>query len=282
MDRRRLIRKLEAASGGPVLVIAASWRADIATDLDIAAARGVADLVDDLDTDHLTVVYAARGGDAAFADSVARSLRARNIRFDLALPTLVTAAGSLLALASERVRIHPHGGVGAYDAGPLRNRQPEMSHALYDDIPALGGIRYEHDPALPTRLAAGMRERRLSRELAQRLVVNDADFDALSHLRLGYDLGLDAAQLTAAGFNAETWDEPALWALFGALETELGLLSLPEPPYTQSEIGAEVEFAPAVGLLGAVLETRKRSLRFELDTGSPDPDTGVYTGAWIR
>lgn len=263
-----------------MLVVAASWRADVATDLDGQAARAVAELLDGLSAAHITVVYVARGGDATFADAVARSIRARGATFDLAVPTLVTGAGALLALAARRILVHPHGGVGAYDAGPLRNRHASMGHALFDDVPALGGIRYEHDPALPTRLAGGMRERRLSRELAQRLVQNEADFDALSHLRLGYELGLDAAQLVAAGFDAQTWDEPALWALFRALEADLGLLQAAEPPYTEADLGDEVEFIPAVGLLGAVVETTKRSMRFELDTGSPDPDTGIYAGAW--
>ena len=280
MSRRRLIGKLEKICGGPVLIAAASWRADIATDLDGAAARAVAELLEAQRGEHLTIVYAARGGDAAFADAVARSLRTRKVSFDLAVPALINGAGSLLALEAARVRLHPHGGVGAYDCGPLRSRHSSMGHALFDDIPALGGIRYEHDPMLPTRLAAGMRERRLSRELAQRLAKDGVDFDALSHLRLGYELGLDAAQLNAAGFNAETWDEPALWALFRSLEADLGLLDTPEPRYVEAELGNEVEFAPAVGRLGAIIETSKRAIPYELDTGSPDPDTGVYTGAW--
>lgn len=281
MSRRRLIGKLEKRCDGPVVVIAASWRDDIATDLDIHAARVVAELLDDLDGERFTLVYAARGGDAAFADAVARSLRSRGVTFDLAVPTLITGAGALLALAASKILIHPHGGIGAYDVGPLRSGEARMGARLFDDIPALGGIRYEHDPSLPTRLAAGMRERRLSRELAMRLARDEADFDALSHLRLGYEMGLDAAQLRGAGFDASVYDEPALWALWCALEEELGLLQRPEPAYTEADLGDEVEFAEAVGLLGAVVETKKRSFRFELDTGSPDPDTGIFAGAWI-
>ena len=279
MSRRRLIGKLEKVCGGPVLVIGASWRADIATDLDLQAARVVADLLDEVDAKHLTVVYVARGGDVAFADAVARSLRNREVTFDLAVPTLVTGAGSLLALAASRVLIHPHGGVGAHDAGPLSARYTAMTSALFDDIPALGGIRYEHDPSLPARLASGLRERRLARVLAERLA-GEADFDALSHLRLGDDLGLDADELRAAGFDAQTWDEPALWSLHCALETELGLLAAPAPIYTEADLGDEVEFTPAVGLIAAIIETKTRTMTYELDTGSPDPDTGVFAGCW--
>lgn len=280
MPPGQLIRALEEVSESAVVVIAASWRADLATDLDAQAARAFSAVLDDASVDHLTLVCSLRGGEVAFADAVARSLRTRGITYDLAVPTLINGVGGLLALQARNVRIHPHGAVGAYDSGPLRIRQASMSPTLFDDVPALGGIRYEHDPSLPTRLAAGMQERRLARELAMRLAGEGVEFDALSHLRLGAELGLDPAQLCAAGFTAETWDEPTLWELFCALEDDLGLLARPTPAYTEADLGDEVEFEPAVGLLTAVIASSSRAMRYEVDTGSPDPDTGVYAGAW--
>lgn len=278
--RKRLISRLEKRCDTPVLVVGASWRADIATDLDGQAARAVADLLDEVRGDELTIVYVARGGEVGFADAVARSLRAREVRFRLAVPTLVNGAGALLAMAATKILVHPHGAVGAYDAGPMRARHARLQPSIFDDVPALGGIRYEHDVALPARLGAGMRERRLARALAERVAPAEANYDALSHLRLGDSLGLDARELRAAGFDAETWDEPALWSLFRSVEHDLGLLDTPQPRYTEADLGDEVEFAEAMGLLGALVATRDRALRYELDTGSPDPDTGIYAGAW--
>jgi hypothetical protein len=279
VSRRRLLTKLERVTEQPVLLIAASWRPDIATDLDGNAARVVSDALDTIDSDRLTVVLGARGGEAVFADQVARSLRARGISFDLAVPTFVSGVDGLLAIAADRVLIHPHGGVGAYDAGPMQSKFSTLGPHLFDDVPALGGVEYGHDPQLPARLAGGLRERRLSRQLAGRLAGEGVDYDALSHIGLGQDLGLDAEELRAAGFDAETWNEPALWSLWLSVESELGVLEAAEPPYTEADIGMEVEFAPAVGLLGALVETKKRVHRYELDTGSPDPDTGAYAGA---
>jgi hypothetical protein len=176
--------------------------------------------------------------------------------------------------------MHHHGGVGAYDAGPLRADDVRLDHHLIDDVPALGGIHYaDNDHTLPARLAAGMRERRLARALGERLADGDK-LNALSHLRLGTDHGLGADELAEAGFEVEATDDDALWQLYLAAEEALGILSSPAPRYTESDIGTEVEFEPAVGLLGALVESRKSSYDFELDTGRPDPDTGRYAGAW--
>lgn len=278
MTLNRLIKKLERGVDADVIVVAASWRDDIATDLDARAARFAAELVDDVKHRAL-LVYMARGGDTAFADHLSRSLAARDISYDLAVPTLVNAAGTLLALRAERILLHPHGGIGAYDAGPLRVRDAMLSARTFDDVPALGGIQYAHDTSLPLRLAGGMRERRLSRAFAQRFAGGRA-VDRLTQLELGDEVGFGAEELAAAGFEAQTWDHAPLWALFGELERQLGVLSVPKPAYTEADLADEVEFEPAVGLTGALVASRARIARYVLDTGSPHPDTGVFAGAW--
>ena len=281
MSITSFIDDLEEVCGNRVLVIGASWRRDIATDLDRQAARAAIELVEREDAESWTIIIAAKGGRSEFADMVVRSFRARQVPYDLAVPTMTNVIGAMLALGARKVLVHPHGGVGAIDCGPLVAEHASLNVGLFDDIPALGGISYVHDSTLPARLADGMKERRLSRLLCERIADGrDVDLGALSHVMLGDNLALGAEQLAAAGLNAETWDEPTLWSLYLALESALGVLETAAPRYTESDLADEVEFAPAEGLLGAIIATRLGELRYELDTGSPDPDTGRYAGAW--
>lgn len=281
--RGKLLQKLAEKRGNPVILIGASWRRDTATDLDLDAARAVIALVDELDRpERVSIVLAARGGHVAFADTVSRTFRSLGTELELLVPTLVTGVGGLLALAAAQTFVHPYGGVGAYDAGPLIVDGGALSHDLIDDVPALGGIHYTTDPHLPARLAAGLRERRLARALADRLSGESIDHPHLSQLHLGTSVGLGAAELGEAGIDAQTLDDPDLWALYRATESALGLREPPAPRYTESDLGDEVEFEPAVGLIGALVESAQTSLCFELDTGRPDPDSGRYSGAWNR
>lgn len=278
MTLHRLVKKLERAVDAPVLVIGASWRADIATDLDTRAARFAAELVDEI-RDHAVIVYAARGGDTAFADHLTRSLHGRGVSYDLAVPTFVNAAGTLLALRARRLLLHPHGGIGAYDAGPLRGRDVELSAHNFDDVPALGGVRYDHDLTLPLRLAAGMRERRLSLRFAERFAAGRR-VHGLTQLDLGHEVGLGAEELGELGFDAGLCDHAELWRLYREIEQQLGVLVDAKPAYTEADLADEMEFEPATRLTGALIASRLRSARYELDTGSPNPDTGVFAGAW--
>jgi hypothetical protein len=279
--RQELLADLEETHGGRAMLIAASSREDLATDLDASAARAFIEVFDRLDTpEQLTLVFDARGGRAEFADAVTRVLRASGTRLHLIVPTTSNGVASLLALSADELTIHDYAGLGAYDVGPMRLDAERLDHRLFDDIPALGGIDYAHDPKLPVRLAAGLRERRLCRELARRLASEDVAYDRLSVEHLGDRLALGASELADAGFPAGGTDEELVWKFTLTVEETLGSLEAPPPRYTESDLGDEVEFEPAVGLTVALVESAEHSLTRVLDTGRPHPETGEYQGHW--
>lgn len=280
--RQDLLEQIQNAYGAPAMLVAASSRDDLATDLDGSAARAFIDVFAPLDSpDELTLVVDARGGRTAFADTVIRTVRATGTSLHVVIPATSTGVSTLLAFAADRVTLHHYAGLGAYDVGPMRVDVEQVDHQLWDDIPALGGIDYEHDPQLPVRLADGLRERRLSRELARRLAASrDLDIDALSVEHLGDRLALGASELVEAGLPAEDSGESLLWEMTLAVEELLGSLETPPPRYTESDLGDEVEFEPAMGLPVALVESVERSLQYVLDTGRPHPKTGRYQGHW--
>ena len=177
--------------------------------------------------------------------------------------------------------MHPYGGLGAYDAGPLLPDAGRLDHDLIDFVPALGGVHYQGvDNHLPARLASGVRQRQLCRELSYRTIANDEALAALAAVHLGTSTGLGTEELRALGIEAHAAPQPEIWQLYRAVEDELELRSAPLLAYTESDLGDEVEFEPAVGLPAAFIASSTRSVRFILDTGQIDPDTGNYVGAW--
>ncbi len=276
---RAEIRALEARRKSRVIVVAASWREGVTHDLDLDGARAFLDVFDSLDTpDLVSLVIVARGGTPGFADQVIRTVGASGVRLEVVVPTYCNGVATLLGLYASTVVLYRHGGLGAYDSGPLSAENVRLDHDLVEYVPALGGL--DVSTAAATMLATGNRQRMLARELARRVCKSDEAFEALSQYGLGKSLGLGTAQLSSVGVDAVLDDSPEIWDLFGAVERELSLRDRPSPRYTESDLGDEVEFEPASGMTTALIESASAGFRFVVDTGRPDPDTGTFRGAW--
>ena len=198
----RYIRKLEKELDCRVMLVASTWRDDIAFDLDETAARRFIDLFDALPHDgEVAVVLWSRGGHVGFADWVVRVLRAKAERVVAVVPTLINGAASMIALSADEIVLHPYGAVGAYDVGPIQYAAPRIDRGNYDDIPALGGLQYDHDPDMPARIAVAANAQRRARQWLDRN--RHMDVAGLTLDELGPDTGLSARQLEAAGFNGQ-------------------------------------------------------------------------------
>ena len=280
--RKAAIEAVEKLRDSRVVVISSSWRSDMRHDLDGDGARAFIEVFETLDRpDNLSLFVVTRGGHAQFADQVIRTIRATNTKVEVIVPTFCNGVATLLALYASGIALHPHGGLGAYDSGPLAADVARLDHDLWDYVPALGGVHYQAiDPHLPARLAAGVRERKLSRELALRLCPDPEAIAGLSREALGTTTALGAADLGAIGVDADIVDDPAVWTLYRELEDVLELRAAPPPAYTESDLADEVEFEPAIQRTSAVIEASGLSLSFSIDTGRPDPDTGEFIGQW--
>ena len=280
--RKAAIEAVEELRKSRVVVISSSWRHDMRHDLGVDGARAFVEVFEGLERpDILSLFVVTRGGHAHFADQVIRTIRATNTKVEVLVPTFCNGVATLLAMYASGVALHPHGGIGAYDCGPMVADAARLDHDLMDYVPALGGVHYQQsDPYLPARLASGVRERKLARELALRICPDDEVIGGLSHATLGTSTGLGAAELAAMGVDAEIVDEAVLWRLFCELEDVLELRAAPPPAYTESDLADEVEFEPAVQRTSAIIESSGSTLSFTIDTGRPAPDTGEFVGQW--
>src|SRR5690606_17844111 len=106
---------------------------------------------------------------------------------------------------------------------------------------------------LPARLASGVRHRQLCRELSHRVARNEEALSTLASVHLGSSTGLGADELRAIGFEVRPAANPEVWQLYRAVEDELELRAAPLLAYTESDLGDEVEFEPAMGLTAAFI-----------------------------
>lgn len=241
-----LFERLEEALGVPVFVCAASWRPDIAVDLDEAAARVLVDHLEEQAAEEVALVLIGRGGAIGFADLVARVTK--RYRAHAVVPYLATGAVSLAAISCATLRIGKYGALGAVDVPTFDRRSDNLAVHLHAGRRLLGESTAE-----------------------------------LSFQRLGASTGLDSSELSELGLDArplESRADEAAWALFQAYEQALGLREAPGHRYQESDVGDEVEWEFATGIPGAFVESAAKSTAFLLDTGKPDPDTGRFDGAW--
>lgn len=277
--RKPLIEAVESLRGRRVMIVGASWRKDTAHDLDLVGARAFVDVFEAMGRpSRLSLFIVARGGNPAFADQVIRTTRGAECDVEVIIPSLCNGVATLLAMTASNTVLTVHGGLGAYDAGPLGADTAALDHDLVEYVPALGGLDIE--ATLPAQLATGVRQRMLARELARRLSSHEPLLEALSQYGLGPSIGLGAAVLSSVGLETETVSDPALWDLFLAVERALQLRAAPVPAYTESDLADEVEFEPAHGLTTALIESTDLTREFVIDTGRPEPDTGRYVGEW--
>ncbi len=292
--RIQLLSELADAMGMPVVAVVSGWFGDHVVNLDELAARAFIDVLDGElehhdDTDHIGLFLLGRGGFPAFADGLWRALRGHGLASTAVVPYRIDGAHSLVALSAEERLFHPHGALGAYDRRPLGRVKARLDADVVfglGEMPALG----IDDPATIAEIAYERRQAQLAHHVMARMVggtdsgVGARIERAMNARALGTELGLSAGELERLGLDCQTLaDERAalVWQLFEAYEVELELLEPPTPRYTESDVANEVEFVPATGVTGALIEGAHQSLCYELDTGRPDPDTNMLDGEWL-
>jgi hypothetical protein len=287
---------LDAQRGYPHIAIAASWFVPRSHDLDEHAARIFLDVLEHTlavgEGAEVGLVLMFRGGFAVFADSVRRSLAPLMVK-SACLLTSVTGAATPIALLAQELELAMGAGLGSAATGTIGPVPPAWAPEFVD------GDRedlFSREEPERRRMLAMARERRerelLSNALALSFGFSGIDEDqrealisALGFRGLGAQLALGARELEALGVSARWIDGDARATtrrLALALEDLLGLKKEPAPAYTASGIGTEVEFEMASGEPGAVIASSERAWLLELDTGRPDPDTGLYQGDWLQ
>ncbi len=286
---------LEDTFGVPVILIASRWREERAVDLDRRAARTFLEIFDampgeyDRPPETIGLFLVGRGGRTTFVNAVARVLDGYGVDYRCFVPGIVNGAYTLLGLGAEEVVCHPYGGLGAYDAPPARRLEGRI------DVETLGALRPHLDGEsegiggeLP-RLAQAAHLRSLARWQLERVVDGTDDgvgarvARELPVARLGAEVALGASDLAGLGVEARRADEAereVMWRLYREVEADLGLRGEVPERYTESELAEEVEFEPARVIPGAIIESAYSSGVFQLDTGSPDPQTNMLDGTW--
>lgn len=286
---------LEDSFGVPIVLIASRWREERAVDLGRQAARILHEIFDGLPGEYdrppeqLGLFLVGQGGRPEFVNSVTRMLAGFDVAYRCFVPGVINGAYTLLALGGDEVVVHPYGGLGAFDAAPARRIAGRL------DLETLSALRehtIEGDEALAgslPRLAEMAHLRRLARRQLGR-VVDGIDEGTGARVaremtvdRLGRELALGVRELENIGVPARRADEAerdVMWELHEAVESKLGLRGPVPERYTEAELAEEVEFEPAREVCGAVIESAYHSAVFELDTGSPDPETNMLKGRW--
>ena len=293
---REQLAALDEQRGYPHIAIASSWFAPRSHDLDEHAARVFLDVLEHIEearaAEEVGLVLMCRGGFASFADSARRALAPLKVA-SASLLTTVSGAATPLAMLAGRLMLAPGAGLGAAATGPVGPVAPAWEPDIIE----------EHEQELfaledPSRRRFLSIERvKRERELLSNALALSFGFssvgeeqretliNALSYEGLGGQLALGARELSALGVDAHWLSGDARAtsrALAHGLEDLLGLRKEPAPAYTASGIGTEVEFEMATGEPGAVIASSERVWLLELDTGRPDPDTGLYHGDWLQ
>jgi hypothetical protein len=283
---------LAVVVGREVVVIASSWRADTAVNLDREASRVLMDVLATVKPDdRLAMVLVGERGQAAFADDVRRLLEALSLEPLVCVPWRVSGALTMVALCGEEIVLSPGASVGAHDVGEWTASGDDAPSELAAWWPAAARPLPEEPVGLGWQMARRARQQAqchevLSSVLATRPGAHPGQVaDRLSVRRLGADLGLGArelVELSLAARVASVKERGALWSLFRAVEDALGMRKPERVRYVETGVSDEVEFEPAEDLPGALILSARRAYMHVLDSGSPDADTGLYRGQWTR
>lgn len=288
-DLHAALVRLEEIAGHPVVLVASGWRGPKGVNFDLDAVRVLRDITRSVQGAPFSLFVMGRGGMASFADGARRLFSGQDVQ-RCYVADFVRGAASVITLMAKEIVLMPGAGVGAPGAGPLGPGLPIVSEDVVRRAPHdLFG--YEEQDR---RELLGLAQQRAAREHLQtalnvmatvRLGGKDASglSNALSAARLGDGMALGARELDALGVSARVTsegEEGACWELLRACEAVLELELEPAKPYTLLADG-EVEFELATGKPGGLIATSRSVGVFELDTGSPDPDTGLYEGGWI-
>lgn len=283
---------LEVVVGREVVVIASSWRADTAVNLDREAARVVMDVLATVrPDDRLALVLVGERGHAAFADDVRRVLAALELDPLVLVPWRVSGALTMVALCGEEVVMSPGASLGAHDVGEWTVGGEDAPSELAAWWPAAAGALPEEPVGLGWQMARRARQQAqchevLSAVLSSRPGVHPGQVaERLGVRRLGAQLGLgasDLVEISVAARSASARERGALWSLFRAVEDVLKMREQEHVRFVETGLGEEVEFEPAQDLPGALILSSRRAYLRVLDSGSPDADTGLYRGRWER
>ena len=293
------MNRLEQVLSRPVLLLAAGWHEPYSVNLGEDAAKRLIDLYVRLpDSDALPVLFIyGRGCSVAFADMLRRSnlpLHASYVMGRTLGPT------TSVALCSRSLVMLPGAGLGAADAVEVIEQDyrapsaeqwrvmpaeyksmllsaecaPHTRRLLLSELDAMSRQN------LAERLLAAVLSSHFDREQREQVLEL---VDALSLKRLGRELGLGVKELMMLGLNArgpvESDELEAALELARQIEAEFAVLPVERPLFQDTELG-EVEFELATGEPGALLASTQYAYCYELDTGSPDPDSGMLRGAW--
>lgn len=297
-----IFQSLESVVAGPVILIAANWRGEYAVDLDEGALRVFYEFLEELcgsgpgahGEAPVCIVLAMRGGLPTFADGVVRALRGWGGDYRVFIPCPVDGAGGIIAMAAREIVIHPFGGIGPVDRGPIVQPGGPLSLEALEALNTFPSamiapmMKGRSERKRLARLATAAQLRRVSQSLARRVggmaSLDEGTIEALFSVSIGEGTALGAEDLATLGLPARACageEAEALWRVFRHYEGELQMLDEPAPRYVSSDEWIdEVEFAPAVDVPAAVIALRGKEAFFELDTGSPDPDAERLRGRW--
>lgn len=312
MTRGDAIAALSDALEMPVIAVVAGWLGDRRVDLGEEALRAFLHVFDAEMAawkeatgkgDEVAIYLVGRGGYPEFAQGLARALRGRGVHATAVIPEQINGTFALAALGMEQRLMHPYAAIGAYDCPALRGargapdadtlRELEVFHKLESSA------AFMNADLLPPRalvaIAHQRRQARHARQLLGRLLgeekpklpvdpgAHSSVASELSMRTLGAHLALCAEELGDLGVStvvASPAQAELIWRLFEFYEEEFQVLHPAVPRYTKSGIGDEVEFAPAMEMTGAVIEGGQEKFVYELDTGRPDPESGMLDGNW--
>ncbi len=290
----RALRDFEQILARPVIVLAAGWHAPYGVTLDEDAAMRWVNLLATLPDESLppAVFLYARGCTPAFADTVRRALPDVHTTYVMGRTLGATTS---VALRGRELVLLPGAGLGAGDVivSPQPVGAPDADLFRY----AVAGQDLLDEQPAQRRAALSLARERRQQELAERVLAATLapHFDAasrarvvevveaLSRQRLGRDLGLGLRELVALGLNVREplsgEERASALALAGACEEKFAMMTRRRTMFSGDALG-EVEFELATGEPGALMATLDRAYYLELDTGSPDPDTGRLMGDW--
>jgi hypothetical protein len=291
------LKQLEDTFGVPIILIASRWREERAVDLGREAARTFLDIFNGLPGEYdrppekIGLFLVGRGGRPAFVNTVCRTLEGFGVDYRCFVPGVVNGGYTLLALGADEVVCHPYGGLGAYDAPPARRLSGRIDLSTLRAVrPHLDGEDERLPDELP-RLAETAHLRSLAGRQLERVVDGTESGTGarvareLTVDRLGEEVALGASNLAGLGLEARKADEAerdVMWRLYREVESYLDLRGEVPERYTESELAEEVEFEPARSIPGAIIESAHSSAVYQLDTGSPDPDTEMLDGTWTQ
>lgn len=283
------IRALSKYLGRPVVLVASHWLADRRVDLDEQALPILDAVLPAITNIDMVMVCLGRGGHLAFADGLRRRLMVYDHVTTCALD-LVNGVMSMAMLMGHGQLYRKQAGLGAYDVGSLGGEPPKwQAHLLpFVDQTIFNLLDREQAERVALRLAHTSYERQQAlyfmQTLSQSIDASEDVLKALSFESLGTHQGLDPNALARLKINAKiatSSQQSLLDDIYLACDALLTLRSKPESRFSTVDLIDEVEFDLNSTYPGAIFASSQYCYVYQLDSGSPDPDTGILKGQWV-